>query len=195
MHNGSQKLYGELGELARFVEHAIRALSQASAPIASSSASLPAATSHLYDLNKMTEDGTLEVMRLTEMIQDNRGWVLKELKAIVETLEAVDCATLSQRLQATISGLAQDDKLLTDIMTALSFQDLVAQRVKKLVGILNDVQDKLMELVVVFGIQKDVNGGSVTGETDKLLQQLEASKTTAIKQNVADEILAQFGFK
>ena len=195
MHNGNQKLYEELGELARFVEHAIRALSQASAPIASSSAGLPLATSHLIDLNKMTEDGTLEVMRLTEIIQDNRSRTLKELGAIVNTLEAVDCTTLAQRLQQTVQGLAQDEKLLTEIMTALSFQDLVAQRVKKLVEILNDVQDKLMELVVVFGIQDDVNGGAVTGKSGELLKQLEASKTTALKQNVADEILAQFGFK
>lgn len=194
MHNGSQKLYEELGELARFVEHAIRALSQAREPIASSSAGLPQATSQLIDLNKMTEDGTLEVMRLTEMIQDNRGRRLTELRAIIETLKAVDCTTLADRLQTTVTGLAQDDKLLTDIMTALSFQDLVAQRVKKLVGILNDVQDKLMELVVVFGIQDDVNGAAVTGQTGELLKQLEASRTTAIKQNVADEILAKFGF-
>ena len=195
MQNGSRNLYAELGELARFVEHAIRALSQVSAPIASSSAGLPAATAHLIDLNKMTEDGTLEVMRLTEMIQDNRGRTLKDLKAIIETLEAVDCTTLAKRLQTTAAGLGQDEKLLTEIMTALSFQDLVAQRVKKLVGILNDVQDKLMELVIVFGIQENVNGGAMTGNTGELLQQLEASKTTAIKQNVADEILAQFGFK
>jgi chemotaxis protein CheZ len=188
-------LYAELGELARFVEHAMRALSQARAPIACSSAGLPAATAHLIDLNKMTEEGTLEVMRLTEMIQDNRGRTLKELKGIIETLEAVDCTTLAKRLQMTTAGLGQDEKLLTEIMTALSFQDLVAQRVKKLVGILNDVQDKLMELVIVFGIQENVNGGAMTGNTGELLQQLEASKTTAIKQNVADEILAQFGFK
>jgi chemotaxis protein CheZ len=195
VQNGSQKLYAELGELARFVEHAIRAINQVRAPIVSSSAGLPAATSHLNDLNKMTEDGTLEVMRLTEMIQDNRGRTRKELGAVIEALKVVDCTTLAERLQATVNGLAQDDKLLTEIMTALSFQDLVAQRVKKLVGILNDVQDKLVELVVVFGIQEDVNGAAMTGKTGELLKQLEASKTTAIKQNVADEILAQFGFK
>jgi chemotaxis protein CheZ len=195
VQNGNQKLYAELGELARFVEHAIRAINQVRAPIVSSSAGLPAATSHLNDLNKMTEDGTLEVMHLTEMIQDNRGRTCKELGAVIEALKAVDCTTLAERLQATVNGLAQDDKLLTEIMTALSFQDLVAQRVKKLVGILNDVQDKLVELVVVFGIQEDVNGAAMTGKTGELLKQLEASKTTAIKQNVADEILAQFGFK
>lgn len=195
MHNGKHKLYAELGELARFVEEATRALSQAGAPIASSSAGLPAATAHLIDLSKMTEDGTLEVMRVTELIQDNRSRTLKELGALSAILEAVDCTTLAQRLQKAAGWLAQDDKLLMEIITALSFQDLVAQRVKKLVGILNDVQNKLMELVVVFGIPEDVNGAAVTGKTGELLKQLEASKTTAMKQNVADEILARFGFK
>ena len=195
VHNGSQKLYAELGELARFVEDAMRAISKAGRPILSSSAELPAATSHLADLNKLTEDGTLEVMRLTEMLQDSGTRRVKELAEVVETLKAVDCTTLADRVQKTAVSLAQDDRLLTDIMTALSFQDLVAQRVKKLVGILNEVQDKLLELVVVFGIQEDPSGAAVTGRTGELLKQLEESKTTAIKQNVADEILAQFGFK
>jgi chemotaxis protein CheZ len=173
----------------------MRALSQASAPIASSTAGLPAAKAHLTDLNKMTEDGTLEVMRLTELLQDNRNRTAKELAGIVETLEVFDCTTLAKRVQNTALGLAQDDKLLTEIMTALSFQDLVAQRVKKLGGVLEDVQDKLMELVVVFGIQEDMNGAAESGKAGALLKQLEESKTTSMKQDVADEILAQFGFK
>jgi chemotaxis protein CheZ len=193
-HNG-HRLYEELGELARFVENAMRTISEISAPIVSGSAGLPMAASHLVDLNKMTEEGTLEVMRLTEMIQDNRGRVVKELAAVAETLKAVDCTTLSARIQNTAADLAQDDKRLTEIMTALSFQDLVAQRVKKLVVILDDVRDKLVELVVVFGIRQDADGAAPAGKTGELLKQLEESKTTSMKQHVADDILAQFGFK
>jgi chemotaxis protein CheZ len=189
------KLYEELGELARFVESAMRTISQVREPIMSSSAGLPVASSHLADLNKMTEDGTLEVMRLTEMIQDNRSQTIKDLAAIVGTLEAVDCPTLANRVKKAAADLAQDDKRLTEIMTALSFQDLVAQRVKKLVTILDDVQDKLVKLVVVFGIQQDAENAAVTGKTADMLKQLEESKTTSMKQHVADDILAQFGFK
>ena len=82
------------------------------------------------------------------------------------------------------------------IMTALSFQDLVAQRVKKLVAILNDVQDKLIKLVVVFGSKPEAdNGTNEEGKSHEMLKQLEESKIVAMKQDVADEILAQFGFK
>ncbi|MDH5668224.1 MAG: protein phosphatase CheZ [Nitrospira sp.] len=195
MQNGKHKLYDQLGELARFVETALRTLNQASVPIAASSSELPAVASHLAELNKMTEEGTLEVMRLTDLIQDNHGQTMKELTEIREVLKAVDCTTLAHRIQTTADNLKQDDQLFMQIMTALSFQDLVAQRVKKLVGILNDVQDKLMKLVVVFGPKADEDPGGTDSKSDELLKQLEESKTMAMKQNVADEILAQYGFK
>ncbi len=195
MQNQAHKLYEELGELARFVESAMTAISEASPQIMSSTAQLPTAASHLSDLSKMTEDGALEVMRLTEMIQDNHAHLAKDLSAVVDVLRAMDCATLSGKLEKVIAALAQDDKCLTEIMTALSFQDLVAQRVKKLVAILHEVQGKLMELVVVFGLQQKGNGSPDSGIAGDLLKQLEESKTTAMKQKVADDILAQFGFK
>ena len=195
MHNQEYKLYEELGALARFVDNAKNTISAASPQIMSSSAQLPTAASHLSDLSKITEDGTLEVMRLTEMMQDNHGQIAKDLSAVVEVLRAMDCVTLAGRLGNVTSVLAQDGKYLTEIMTALSFQDLVAQRVKKLVTILDEVQGKLMKLVVVFGLQGSSEAASDAGTAGDLLKQLEESKTTAMQQKVADDILAQFGFK
>jgi chemotaxis protein CheZ len=193
--NGNVKLYDELGELARYLETAMRKMSEVGAPMLANSAQLPQATVHLLDLNKMTEEGTLEVMRLTEIIQDNRARAAKELASVVSTLEAVDCQKLALRLGNTAHELAQDDKHLMDIMTALSFQDLVAQRVKKLVTIVEDVQCKLVELVVVFGLKQDGTVPETKGKAGEMLRQLEASKSTAIKQDLADELLSEFGFK
>lgn len=195
MKKRGHKLYEELGDLARFVDNAMKTISNVGPQILSSSQQLPTASSHLSDLNKMTEEGTLEVMRLTELIQDEHSHIGKELKAVIEVLQTMDCAKLAERLDSINSLLGQEGKYLTEIMTALSFQDLVAQRVKKLVSILDEVQQRLMELVVVFGLQQ--NGAKVVteGTAGDLLKQLEESKTTAMKQKVADDILAQFGFK
>lgn len=195
MLNGNIKLYDELGELARYLETAMRKMSEIGAPMLANSAQLPQASAHLLDLNKMTEEGTLEVMRLTEIIQDNRARAAKELAAVVSTLEAVDCQKLASRLGKTANELAQDDKHLMDIMTALSFQDLVAQRVKKLITIIEDVQCKLLELVVVFGLKQEGAPPEAQGKAGEMLKQLEASKSTAIKQDLADELLSEFGFK
>jgi chemotaxis protein CheZ len=193
--NANIKLYGELGELARYLESAMRKVSEIGAPLASDNAALPQATAHLLDLNKMTEEGTLEVMRLTEMIQDNHARAAKELAVVVSALEAVDSRALAAHLRITAQELAQDDKHLLDIMTALSFQDLVAQRVKKLVTIVEDVQCKLVELVVVFGLEQEAAVPETKGKAGEMLRQLEASKSTAIKQDLADELLSEFGFK
>jgi chemotaxis protein CheZ len=193
--NGNVKLYDELGELARYLETAMRKIAEVGTPMVAGSAQLPQATTHLLDLNKMTEAGTHEVMRLAEVIQDNRAKAAKELAAAVSTLEAVDCRTLAARLGKTAQELALDDKHLMDIMTALSFQDLVAQRVKKLVTIVEDVQCKLVELVVVFGLKQEGSAPETQGKAGEMLKQLEASKSTAIKQDLADELLSEFGFK
>ena len=195
MLNGNVKLYEELGELARYLESAMRKVAEVGAPMVANSAQLPQATAHLLDLNKMTEDGTLEVMRLAEIIQGNRARAAKELAMVVSTLEAVDCRMLAARLGQTAQELAQDDKHLMDIMTALSFQDLVAQRVKKLVTIIEDVQCKLVELVVVFGLKQEGTAPETQGKAGEMLRQLESSKSTAIKQELADELLSEFGFK
>ena len=193
--NGNPKLYDELGELARYIETTMRKMAEVGAPMVAGSAQLPQATAHLLDLNKMTEEGTLEIMRLTEIVQDNRSRAAKELATVVATLQAVDCQTLAARLEKTAEELAQDDKHLMDIMTALSFQDLVAQRVKKLVTIVEDVQCKLVELVVVFGLKQEGVAPDTQGKAGEMLRQLEASKSTAIKQDLADELLSEFGFK
>ena len=195
MLNGNVKLYDELGELARYIDTAMRKMAEVSSPMVVGSAQLPQAAAHLLDLNKMTEEGTMEVMRLAEIIQDNRARAAKELAAVVSALEAVDCHTLAVRLGKTASELAQDDKHLMDIMTALSFQDLVAQRVKKLVTIIEDVQCKLVELVVVFGRKQEGVPSKALGKAGEMLKQLEASKSTAIKQDLVDELLSEFGFK
>ena len=195
MLNGNVKLYDELGELARYLDSAMRKMAEVGAPMVANSAQLPHATAHLLDLNKMTEEGTLEVMRLAEIIQDNRARAAKELAMVVSTLEAVDCRMLAARLGQTAQELAQDDKHLLDIMTALSFQDLVAQRVKKLVTIIEDVQCKLVELVVVFGLKQEGTAPETQGKAGEMLRQLESSKSTAIKQELADELLSEFGFK
>jgi len=52
-----------------------------------------------------------------------------------------------------------------------------------------------MELVVVFGLQENGEKVVMEGTAGHLLKQLEESKTSAMKQKVADDILAQFGFK
>ena len=194
MLNGSVELYDELGELAHYLDSAMRKMAEVGAPMMANGAQLPQATAHLLDLNTMTEDGTPEVMRFAEIIQDNRAGPQGTDRGCFD-IGSRRFPDSRGRLGKTARELAQDDKHLMDVMTALSFQDLIAQRVKKLVTIVEDVQCKLVELVVVFGLKQEGTAPEFQGEAGKMPRQLKASKSTAMKQGLADELLSEFGFK
>ena len=192
--NADTALYEKLGELTRFIDKTIKTVSQFNAPMSAAAEQLPDATMHLLDVRKLTEEGTHTVMRLVEAIQNNHVRLTQTLTDLIVRLTApVDTEILS-RLDQGLQNMAEDDKRLTEIITALTFQDLVAQRVNKLVTILEEVEHKLLELVVIFGPYTKGAGKAEAGKAAEMLKQLEASKNTSMNQDVADEILKQFGF-
>lgn len=181
----------ELAELSKYVEMITGSIRDMEAPVATTSDQLPQATAHLNDLAKMTEEGTHRVLALTEAIETNRAAMftaLGQLQAGMTGGQATDVKKVVELLKA-------DERRLMDIHVALSFQDLVAQRVAKLVTILNEVQHKLLKLVVIFGIKQKQDGTATKdgGRGSEMLRQLEASKTTALEQNFVDDILSEFG--
>jgi chemotaxis protein CheZ len=199
MHGGNvndpnRKLYGELGELTRYIENTMRQLRCVEAPVEETTAQLPQASAQLSDLAKLTEEGTHRVMELTEELQDNRARIVKLVGELSAPPASGPRGTQHERIAAITDLLFSDDKRLMDIMTALSFQDLVAQRIKKIITILDDVEHKLLQMVVVFGAKQ--NGApDANGKADQMLKELEASRSMALKQDLVDDILGQFGFK
>lgn len=66
----NRKLYGELGELTRYIENTMRQLRTAEAPVTETTVQLPQGSEHLSGLAELTEEGTHRVMELTEELQD-----------------------------------------------------------------------------------------------------------------------------
>ncbi len=187
-------LYEKLGELTRFIDKTIKTISQFSTPMSATTEQLPDATAYLKDLRKLTEDGTHRIMQLVEEIEENRKRADMQLDALVNGLASSDAATVASKIMTIRATLAADNKPLMDIITALSFQDLVAQSVNKLVTIINEIEHKLLELVVVFGPYTKGAGKAEASKASDMLKQLSATKNTSMKQDLADEILKQYGF-
>ncbi|HSF10831.1 MAG TPA: protein phosphatase CheZ [Nitrospirales bacterium] len=181
----------EMEELAKYVEVITQTIREMESPVTSTSDQLPQATLHLHDLAKMTEDGTHKVLSLTEELERNREVIQHHL----EQLRANVAGRAVKDLDAILTLVKADEGRLLNIHVALSFQDLVAQRVAKLVTILNEIQHKLLKLVVIFGIQqkKGGAGSSSEGRGYEMLRQLESSKTTALQQELVDTIMSEYG--
>ena len=186
-----RSIHNEIFELTKYVEMITRTIRDMESPVTTTSDQLPQATSHLNDLAKLTEEGTHRVLTLTEAIEVNRGAMQMALEQLKKKLSGEHAADMER----VVELVKADERRLTDIHVALSFQDLVAQRVAKLVTILNEVQHKLLKLVVIFGIKqkKGVNPTTDGGRGSEMLRQLEASQTTALEQDLVDDILSEFG--
>jgi len=182
----------EMEELTKYVEVITKTIREMESPVTSTSDQLPQATSHLNDLAKMTEEGTHQVLSLTEELEQNR----EKIQFQLEKLRANVAGRAVKDIDAILEMVKVDEGRLMNIHVALSFQDLVAQRVAKLVAILNEIQHKLLKLVLIFGIQqtKDSGGSKKEGRGYEMLRQLETSKTTALQQDLVDNIMTEFGF-
>jgi chemotaxis protein CheZ len=186
-----RSINAEMEELTRYVEVITKTIREMECPVTSTSEQLPQATSHLHDLAKMTEEGTHQVLSLTEDLERNRETIQCQL----EQLRGNVAGRAVKDIEAILELVKTDEGRLMNIHVALSFQDLVAQRVVKLVTILNEIQHKLLKLVVIFGIQQKKGGAGLKGEGRgyEMLRQLESSKTTALQQDLVDSIMSEFG--
>jgi len=180
----------ELSELRKYVEMITRTMRDMEEPATRTSDQLPHATAHLNDLAKMTEESTHRVLALTEAIEANRG----AIQAALEHLEEKFGGEHATDVESLVELVKADERRLMDLHVALSFQDLVAQRVGKLVTILNEVQHKLLKLVVLFGIKQKKDGVSTKDGRcgNEMLRQLESSHPTTLRQNLVDDILLEF---
>ena len=189
--HAERSINAELEELTKYIELITKAIREMECPVTSTSDQLPQAASHLNDLAKMTEEGTHQVLNLTEELERNRGMIQHQL----EQLRANVTGKAMKDIDAILKIVKGDEGHLMNIHVALSFQDLVAQRIAKLVVILNEIQHKLLKLVVIFGIQQKKDGSNLKGEGRgyEMLRKLENSKNTALQQDLVDTIMSEFG--
>ncbi len=188
-------LLRKLGEMTRDINATMRTVMTIEAPVSETTSQLPQAATHLADVTTLTEEGTHKVMALTEAIQDNRAAIAKALDNLAhDVANGRTNGEVSAHVRTIQALLAQDDERLMDLMTAMAFQDLVGQRIRKVTGILADVEHRLLETLLTFGAKQE---GTRTKSSDNranvLLKELEASKATSIKQDLVDEILGQAG--
>jgi chemotaxis protein CheZ len=187
-------LLRKLGEMTREIDATMRNVMTIEAPVAETASQLPQASTHLADVAAFTEAGAHKVMALTEAMQDNREAIVKALDELAHgVVEGRTNGEVASQVRAIQAMVAQDEGRLLDLMTAMAFQDLVGQRIRKVTGILADVEHRLLETLIVFGHKQGPAGRQSDNRATVLLKELEATKATSLKQDLVDKILGQAG--
>ncbi len=157
----NEKLYQELGELAKYINNARKELQEVkSSNIAEDH--LPSASNQLDAIVQMTEQATGRIMdecdRLTMFHTDMR-----------ERLLNVDPPIEPDALAGIDDAMNSAAASVTHIFEACNFQDITVQRIQKVVKALQEIERQVLRMVVVFGLMENKN--NLDAETTAELQE------------------------
>ena len=151
------------------------------------------ASKQLDEIMTTTEEAASQILNIIERQQDMAPENAELLRLASERrLNREEVARLFELNELV-------DKDLTDILTALSFQDLTGQRIKKIVATLKTIEGKAFELVMSTGLAmkahakepgKDME--TIQTEAKRKASELKGPTLDANQKNV-DDLLAELG--
>jgi chemotaxis protein CheZ len=141
------ELYGELGELARYINNAKKEL-QEFQPNSLSEEKLPDASDQLAAIVSTTEDATRKIMDACDDINSTHERVRDRLISMEPPLDPDALASIEDALMEAQTSSIQ-------IYEACTFQDLTGQRIQKIVETLKEVERQVLRMVIIFGLNNE----------------------------------------
>ena len=158
------------------------------------------ATEQLNEVMATTLEAAESIMAELERLQDL-------LQDTAENLQTIKKTSDSEAVDILIDRVTVFEDSLTRIMTALSFQDLTGQRLKKVVTALGDIQNSIFDMYVSSGLmlktreempEKDVE--EIAAESKRRMDEIKDGQGSELKgpsrnsnQADVDSLLADLG--
>ena len=124
--------------------------------------------------------------------------MVRELRASIEQQEASDVSPPREFLEAQKAGLQQVEHNLMDILMAQGFQDLSGQAIRKVNGILGDLQKDLIALLTyanhVKSMAQTLPVQLALADAESPEEEPEVPQEAALAQGSVDDLLASLGF-
>ncbi|MEE9542602.1 MAG: protein phosphatase CheZ [Thermodesulfobacteriota bacterium] len=177
----SGKLTVLLADIAQHIETVRMSLMDVKPALLETPENLPNATGHLGDIDKTLADAVERLFTLTEKaIADN--------DKSAELLGAVKESGASEQVDQLLSINKESKADLMEVFTALSFQDLAGQKIKKICTLIEEVEKRILKVLLVLGYP-DTFDAEVS---DERIENLSADDAP-LQQNLVDDILKDFG--
>lgn len=184
---GRAEIFQELGNLAQFINQTRKELSEAKKDHIADK-ELPDAESQLDAIVSMTEQATGKIMDAC----DNLSNFHNDMR---ERLIAMDPPLNPDAMAGVEDAMTQAQTSITHIYEACNFQDITGQRIQKVVKLLQEIERKVLRLVVTLGLAEKDN--SLDDETkahlneDAALLNGPSMPGQGLEQDEIDSILAK----
>ncbi len=187
------RLTGEFAKIAQHINHTRKELGKVTPEIMDEVRDyIPNACEELSRVTLDTENATHQILEKAETIMDEiartgeQYILLKELFAKPEDSVKAEGVRHLEQLE---EGRRKQELMLTEILTALSFQDLVGQKIKRIISMIETVESKILELLKVFGITKEkIDGMEHKNVHEKTINSFSQQP---LKQDLVDDLLKE----
>jgi len=173
-------LQEELTSLASFIDDTRRTLGGVQEQ-------LPSASDALTGVTKATERATHKILEHIEGMMDRDGELAEPMEVLRSKVDPSDSES-TKALDAMAGAADQRMRVLTEVMTELSFQDLTCQAIQKISVTMVEIERRILDL-----ISSDVGADGEEGAAPLMsgLDRLEESATGQSRQDLVDQMLNQ----
>ena len=137
-------------------------------------------------LNLVIEESKSSVEKLINNINN----ALNNLEKILELNKKLKDTADKEIIQKQEEIIVNTMNILTESITLMEFQDIISQRVNKVLEFLQDIEKRILKILLLLGIS-DEEFKDKRKEFKKKLEELEWEKE--VKQDDVDDILKEFG--
>jgi len=177
---------GLLAQLAKKINRMLYNLRDVKIPLSSAGETAP-------DL-VIRANSVVELMsQSTELVLDKSDRLMELADSIGHMLDNpdVDCPEVFNSMKEKLTSM----KAATyDIIASQSYQDVARQQMEAIIKDLTQVRDWLLEALIVLNIRKNGSEENVKKKVQLLQEVKEPNTPEIMKQDLVDDLLAEFGF-
>jgi len=188
--DASADLLSQVGKTAREIQKILSMSDSMMDTMKMMETHLPQTSTGLEAVSKMTEEAAHKLLEGFEKALETNRDLRESILRMKENPQ-----TFQGEIQIIESLLSEDEERILHGFEAMVFQDLVGQNIRKMTGTLNDLQNKL--LTILMELSPTPKHESPEKESPKKVEELDLKGTghpTDVNQTDVDKLLSEFGF-
>lgn len=180
---------GMIGELAQYINKTLKNLRKLDKNLGQNVQDTPRAKSEVQAVIDHTEKATIKVLDRAEDILSSASGFRDDLN---NYRTAEDKASRDKAVSTMDKRVDHLEQTAYELINTMEFQDVTAQKIRSIMGCLEDIENRLLDLLIIFKIKEQ--GSASEKENVALLKNLHNDKfAEGNKQDLVDQLLAEFG--
>ncbi len=207
----NSNLFAEIGKLTRQLHDSLMNFQLDSRLNDLANADIPDAKERLNYVIEQTEKAANKTMDAVEAVFPVVDKIQKQVKAVdplwnklmhnqleLDEFKSL-CIDIDDLLKTTNKETDIMRVLMTDVLMAQDFQDLTGQVIRKVIELVHEVEESLINMLTVFGMSTAEVKGTITPKVgDNLVEgpivNKEARDDVVVDQDDVDDLLSSLGF-